>query len=96
MATMLMLGFFALMGFIMPLPQMWLGRQPKGWVQTMLSTPLSASSSISAVSSQPSPIFTPMLMVPWTRSMVWVKRVGGEKRPWAFMMSIMSCSLPSR
>ena len=34
------------MGFIMPLPQMWLGRQPKGWVQTILLTPLSASSRI--------------------------------------------------
>ena len=84
------------MGFIMPLPQMWLGRQPKGWVHTMLPTPLSASSSISAVSSHPSPIFTPMLMVPWTRETVRVKRVGGVKRPWAAMASIMSRSLPTR
>ena len=38
---------------IIPLPTMWLGRQQNGWVQTMLPTPCSISSSISAVSSQP-------------------------------------------
>ena len=36
-----------------------LGRQPKGWVQTMLGVPVWMSSSISAVRSQPSPILLP-------------------------------------
>ena len=40
----------------MPLPTMWLGRQPKGWAQTMLGVPEWMSSSISAVRSHPSPI----------------------------------------
>ena len=44
---------------IMPLPAMWFGRQPNGWVQTMLVTPSLISSTISAGSSQPSPILTP-------------------------------------
>ena len=44
---------------MVPLPAMWLGRQPKGCTHTMLGTPLSISSHISAVSSQPSPILQP-------------------------------------
>ncbi len=31
---------------IMPLPAMWFGRQPNGWVQTMLVTPSLISSTI--------------------------------------------------
>ena len=40
--------------------------------------------------------FTPILMVPWTREMVWVKSVGGVNRPWASIVSTMSFSLPRR
>ena len=52
-------GVVVLQARIMPLPTMWLGRQPKGWAQTMLLVPEWMSSSISAVSSQPSPILQP-------------------------------------
>ena len=50
---------------IMPLPTIWLGRQPKGWAQTILPRkPPSTSSIISAVNSQPSHIFAPSEMIP--------------------------------
>ena len=69
------------MGFIMPLPQMWLGRQPKGWVQTMFLQPDRASSSISAGSSQPSPILTAWLMTSPAPSTTWSKGVKPSKPP---------------
>ena len=63
MGVMLASGYSSRILFTMPLPQMWLGRQPKGWAQTMFSYPERTSSSISAVSSHPSPILQPMPMV---------------------------------
>ena len=64
MGVMFAAGYSARIRLIMPLPQMWLGRQPKGWAHTMFSYPLVTSSTISAVSSQPSPILLPRLMMP--------------------------------
>ena len=84
------------MGFIMPLPQMWFGRQPKGWVHTMFSAPDSASSSISEVSSHPSPIFAPMPRQSRARVMVCSKGVGARKKPCALMQLIITCLQCSR
>ena len=62
--VMLARGYMVRILLIIPLPQMWLGRQPKGWAQMMFSKPVCCSSIISAVSSQPSPILLPMPMIP--------------------------------
>ena len=43
----------------MPLPTTWFGRQANGWAQMMFGVPVSMSSIISAVSSQPSPAVVP-------------------------------------
>ena len=59
MATILACGKRRRTSRNMPLPTTWLGRQAKGWQHTILGTPCSMSSTISAVSSQPSPAWLP-------------------------------------
>ena len=65
----------------MPLPVTWLGRQAKGCAQMMLATPLSMSSRISAISSQPSPAWLPREVTwPVSRTSAFMS-AGGMNRP---------------
>ena len=41
-------------------PTTWLGRQPKGWVHTILGVPEWINSNISPVKNHPSPVWLPM------------------------------------
>ena len=94
MGVILAWGYSSRILLIIPLPQMWLGRQPKGWAQTMFSYPARTSSIISAVRSQPSPILLPVEMTPsvsFTSS--WKGR--GAWKPLSFRTRIITFSMPS-